>query len=130
MRLRVTGHPESFEAEPAAGTEVPRGITAVREGRTVWIHHAGETYRIELLAVRPGARESEIEHSLLAPMPGKITKVHVKVGEKVAKGRVLLVLEAMKMEHEIRAAKEGTVKVLSGALGAMVAMGELLVEME
>ncbi len=47
--------------------------------------------------------------ALTSPMPGKIWKVHKKAGDKVAKGDVVLVLEAMKMENEIKAPKAGTV---------------------
>lgn len=48
--------------------------------------------------------------SLKSPMPGKIFKVYVKEGDRVKKGDVLLVIEAMKMEHMIKAPKNGVVK--------------------
>jgi pyruvate carboxylase subunit B len=61
-------------------------------------------------------------------MPGKVLKVLVAEGDAVEKGRPLLVLEAMKMEHEIRAPKDGTVKKLFFAAGDMVGLGDPLAE--
>lgn len=67
---------------------------------------------------------------LTAPMPGVITKVMVVVGDEVAKGQPLVALEAMKMEHLIRAPHAGTVKRVSASPGAMVQAGAVLVEVE
>ncbi|RAK64771.1 acetyl/propionyl/methylcrotonyl-CoA carboxylase subunit alpha [Phenylobacterium kunshanense] len=61
-----------------------------------------------------------------APMPGKVTQVLVKVGDRVAKGQALLTLEAMKMEHTLTAAFDGVVAELSAELGAQVSEGTLL----
>jgi len=66
---------------------------------------------------------------LEAPMPGVVTKVMVTVGEEVAKGQPLVALEAMKMEHLIRAPHAGTVKTVSASPGQMVQAGEALVEL-
>ena len=65
-----------------------------------------------------------------APMPGVITKVMVVVGDDVAKGQPLLALEAMKMEHMIRAPRAGRVKLVSASPGQMVQAGATLVELE
>jgi biotin carboxyl carrier protein len=67
---------------------------------------------------------------LEAPMPGVVTKVMVVVGEEVAKGQPLLALEAMKMEHVIRAPRAGRVKKVSASPGQMVQAGMALVELE
>jgi 3-methylcrotonyl-CoA carboxylase alpha subunit len=67
---------------------------------------------------------------LEAPMPGVITKVMVVVGDKVAKGQPLVALEAMKMEHLIRAPFAGTVKKVAASPGSMVQAGAGLVEVE
>ncbi|MSP87329.1 MAG: acetyl/propionyl/methylcrotonyl-CoA carboxylase subunit alpha [Alphaproteobacteria bacterium] len=65
---------------------------------------------------------------LTAPMPGKVVQVLVKPGETVARGRALMVLEAMKMEHTITAPADGTVKSVRYASGDLVEEGtELLV---
>ena len=65
-----------------------------------------------------------------APLPGAVTKVLVSVGDAVAEGDALVVLEAMKMEHTLRALGAGTVRAVHGAPGQQVDVGDLLVEME
>lgn len=67
---------------------------------------------------------------LTAPMPGVITKVMVVVGEAVTKGQPLLALEAMKMEHLIRAPHPGVVRKVAASPGSMVQAGAELVEIE
>jgi acetyl-CoA carboxylase biotin carboxylase subunit len=65
-----------------------------------------------------------------APMPGKVTQVAVKAGDKVAKGQPLLTLEAMKMEHALTAAFDATVAELNAEVGAQVSEGTLLVKLD
>lgn len=65
--------------------------------------------------------------SIPAPMPGTISDVKVSVGQSVAKGDILLILEAMKMENEILAPVDGTVKEVKVTKGASVSSGDLLV---
>jgi propionyl-CoA carboxylase alpha chain len=65
-----------------------------------------------------------------APLPGAVTKVLVRVGDVVAEGDGLVVLEAMKMEHTLRAHGAGTVQAIHGAPGQQVDVGDLLVELE
>jgi 3-methylcrotonyl-CoA carboxylase alpha subunit len=67
---------------------------------------------------------------MVAPMPGVITKVMVVVGEEVTKGQPLVALEAMKMEHLIRAPREGRVRKVAASPGQMVQAGVALVELE
>ena len=62
-----------------------------------------------------------------SPMPGNILDVKVKVGDKVSNGTCLVVLEAMKMENEIPAPKDGTVTSVLVAKGATVSAGDVLV---
>ena len=62
-----------------------------------------------------------------APMPGNILKINVAPGQKVEEGDVLIVLEAMKMENEILAAKSGTVAQVAVSKGAVVETGAPLV---
>ena len=61
-----------------------------------------------------------------SPMPGNILAVNVNVGDTVAEGQVLMVLEAMKMENEIMAPKAGTVTSVAVQKGAVVESGTLL----
>jgi biotin carboxyl carrier protein len=63
-------------------------------------------------------------------MPGKILRVQVATGDAVQEGDVLIILEAMKMENELRAKKSGVVKQVTVASGDDVEMGELLVAVE
>lgn len=65
--------------------------------------------------------------TVAAPMPGNILAVNVKVGDKVEKGAVLCILEAMKMENEIMAPDAGTVTSVLVAKGASVGSGDVLV---
>ncbi|WP_343346547.1 biotin/lipoyl-containing protein [Terrisporobacter petrolearius] len=65
--------------------------------------------------------------SVLAPMPGTISKVNVSEGQSVSKGDILLILEAMKMENEILAPSDGTVKEVKASKGSSVNSGDLLV---
>jgi propionyl-CoA carboxylase alpha chain len=65
-----------------------------------------------------------------APLPGAVTKVLVSVGDVVAEGDGLVVLEAMKMEHTLRALGAGTVRAVHAAPAQQVDVGDLLVEME
>ena len=62
-----------------------------------------------------------------APMPGTVLKVNVTVGQKVKAGDVLCVLEAMKMENEIKAPKDGKVVQILATKGANVDTGAALV---
>lgn len=62
-----------------------------------------------------------------SPMPGNILKINVTVGQKVAEGDALLILEAMKMENEIAAPKAGTVAQIIVSKGAVVETGAPLV---
>jgi len=75
---------------------------------------------------RHGALEAEGRQQILAPMPGKIVRVLVKSGEKVEAGQGLLVVEAMKMQNEIRSPKSGTVDRLLVKEGQPVNAGEVL----
>jgi biotin carboxyl carrier protein len=63
---------------------------------------------------------------VIAPMPGKVVRVLVGVGEKVSSRQPLLVVEAMKMENELRASREGTVMEIHAREGMLVEAGALL----
>ena len=67
---------------------------------------------------------------ILAPMPGKIVRVLVEAGQEVASGQGLLVMEAMKMENELKAPRQGTVKQLPAREGQAVETGALLAVVE
>lgn len=66
---------------------------------------------------------------LLAPMPGLVVRVSVAVGDVVAAGQGLAVVEAMKMENELRAATAGVVTVVRAVAGMAVQKGAVMVEL-
>lgn len=65
-----------------------------------------------------------------SPMPGTILRVNKNVGDTVAAGEAVVVLEAMKMENDIPAGKAGVIKSIAVAQGQAVAAGEFLFEVE
>lgn len=67
---------------------------------------------------------------LKAPIPGVIIKLNVKVGDTVKIGDTVLILEAMKMQNEIQASKNGLVKNIAVKEGQNVYEGEVLIEIE
>ena len=76
---------------------------------------------------RHGALEAEGRQQVVAPMPGKVIRVLVKVGEQVQAGQGLLVVEAMKMQNEVRSPKSGVVERLMVKEAQPVNAGEVLV---
>jgi biotin carboxyl carrier protein len=75
---------------------------------------------------RHGALEAEGRQQIVAPMPGKIVRVLVQAGERVEARQGLIVVEAMKMQNEIRSPKSGTVERLLVKEGQPVNAGEVL----
>lgn len=65
-----------------------------------------------------------------APMAGKILEIKVATGAKVAKGDTIAILEAMKLENEIKSPAAGTVKAICVSKGAMVNNGDALIVLE
>ena len=68
--------------------------------------------------------------SIKAPLPGTITTINVKVGDQVKRGDVLIVMEAMKMENNIMANKDGQIKAIHVTVGQTVALDEALIDLE
>ena len=66
---------------------------------------------------------------LVAPMPGLVVRVHVAVGDLVATGQGLVVVEAMKMENELRATAPGMVLAVRAIPGSVVEKGAVLLEL-
>ena len=73
-------------------------------------------------APQPAAAAGEGQQ-VTSPMPGTILSINVKAGDKVKKGQVLMILEAMKMENEIMAGADGTVTSVMISQGAAVESG-------
>jgi biotin carboxyl carrier protein len=75
---------------------------------------------------RHGSVEAEGRQQILAPMPGKVVRLLVREGDHVEAGQGLLVVEAMKMQNEIRSPKGGTVERVLAQEGQPVNAGEVL----
>jgi len=73
-----------------------------------------------------GAVEAEGRQQVIAPMPGKVVRLLVKAGEEVQTGQGLVVVEAMKMQNEIRSPKTGKIERLQVKEGQAVNAGEVL----
>jgi len=141
--VEATGHVVDVEKTPirmvTVGTEVHR-VVARRGGSrgayTLWVD--GFRFEVEALDERARAiRELSGNAAaatgpapLVAPMPGLIVRVNVAVGDVVQAGQGLVVMEAMKMENELRAMVGGTVKRVAVAAGTAVEKGALLLELE
>ncbi len=83
--------------------------------------------RLEVIPRFPSTESTESAGSLHAPMPGRVVRIEIGVGDEVKAGQVLLVLEAMKMEHTLRAPHSGTVTEVDCSPGDQVEAGEVLV---
>lgn len=94
--------------------------------RSAWGIHSLEVQDLDASLPRPATGDGRIK----APIPGQITQVLAAVGDELALGEPLLVLEAMKMENEIRAPLAGRLKALNVSPGQRVALHEVLAEIE
>ena len=108
-------------------------VSVVMRGDTYLVDVGGRVHRVQLLDARrartaaaPGAGEREVR----AAMPGKIVAVLVEAGATVTRGQGLLVIEAMKMENEVTAPRDGTVQEIRVRPGQAVEAGELLAVVE
>ena len=105
-------------------TPTPAGTLTLQTGRNEFTAEVADPRAWR--GRRHGAHEAEGRQQVLAPMPGKIVRVLVQAGEKVESGQGLLVVEAMKMQNEIRSPKSGTVERLLVKEGQPVNAGETL----
>ncbi len=67
---------------------------------------------------------------VVAPMPGLVVKIHVAVGDEVQAGQAVVVMEAMKMENELRSPGAGRVRAIHATVGNAVEKGKQLVEFD
>jgi propionyl-CoA carboxylase alpha chain len=72
----------------------------------------------------------DLSRLLLAPMPGLLTRLDIKVGDKVEAGQPVAVMEAMKMENILRAGRAATVKATPAKPGDSLAVDQIIVEFE
>ena len=106
------------------------GMSAVRHGDSVTVF-AGDAFSFDVAdPLGRGQAAGVGADVILSPMPGRVSAVDVRAGESVEKGQRLAVLEAMKMEHALTAARDGVVAEVLVAAGAQVEAGAPLVRLE
>jgi len=121
------------------GSRVYRLVVERREGRgkyTLWVD--GYRFEVEALdertrSIRDLSAASAAPSGpapVLAPMPGLVVRVNVSPGDAVEAGQGVVVMEAMKMENELRATSSGKVKSVEVTAGTAVEKGTLLVALE
>ncbi|VAT13802.1 oxaloacetate decarboxylase [Klebsiella pneumoniae] len=125
--------PQAEAAQPVAKAEKPAasGVYTVEvEGKAfvVKVSDGGDVSQLSAapVAAAPAAAPAGAGIPVTAPLAGTIWKVLAAEGQAVAEGEVLLILEAMKMETEIRAAQAGTVRGIAVKAGDAVAVGDTL----
>jgi 3-methylcrotonyl-CoA carboxylase alpha subunit len=97
-------------------------FSAHYDQHSVHVWRGADRWSFELLPPA-WAASADVAHgngSLLAPMPGRVTKILVQKGQQVKQGDVILALEAMKMEHIVRAPEAGEVRAIHYAVGELV----------
>jgi pyruvate carboxylase subunit B len=143
----IDGRPVDVALSHADGTPV-RGLLVAAEtyrvvgeraGRGRWkVGLNGRTHEVEVvdertMAIRalagPGASAAG-PRPIVAPMPGMVVKVEVAVGDTVRAGQGIVIVEAMKMENELRASGPGRVTRVHVSKGEAVAKDQVLVELE
>jgi acetyl/propionyl-CoA carboxylase alpha subunit len=115
----------------AAGQDVSE-VPNVRLDRTLHFLLDGISWTWRDASMDPPERAQlgAADGRLIAPMNGKIGKIHVKAGDSVAAGSPLIVLEAMKMEHTLAAPRALRVKAVHVAPGTQASPGQLLLEFD
>ena len=142
--LENRGNPDAFEPVP---TGMEQDVVTNEAGEEVYtVTVEGKSYVVavqsggEISSIQPAAPEAEASPApiaapvassgagtpIKAPLAGTIFKFHVTVGQSVAKGDVLIILEAMKMETEIRSSEPGIVADILVKEGDAVAVGDNL----
>jgi glutaconyl-CoA/methylmalonyl-CoA decarboxylase subunit gamma len=123
--FRVTVDGEAFDvATPEARVDVVRGV-AVVDGAEVPV-------RVEEVRAGPadGGRASQARSRVRSPMVGRLVAVRVREGAQVQRGDVLFVLEAMKMQNEVRSPSAGTVARIAAQPGETLDTERVVLEIE
>ena len=137
--LENRGNPDAFEPAPdgesaaipvAASTAGDAGIYTVKVNGASYVVEVAEGGDVS--AITPSAAAAPVAvasggEPLAAPLAGNIFSVNVSPGETVVAGDVVIILEAMKMETEVRASRDGTVSSVDVKVGDTVAVGDSLI---
>ena len=139
-RVKLDGKPVAVDAAEISpntlsilldGQSFEITVTPYPDGK-LQLHTGTREFIAEVIDPRAwsGRRHSSVEaegrQQIVAPMPGKVVRLLAKAGEHVEAGQGLLVVEAMKMQNEIRSPKSGTVKRVLAHEGQPVNAGEVL----
>lgn len=130
-------------SEPEPGVILIKSDNAIFEaiatersdGSTSVLVH-GREYNVRLVdpkRLRGKGGDHSLDHGLAeikTAMPGKVVRIPISTGESVEKGQAVIVVEAMKMQNEMRSPKDGTIKEVRVAEGATVNAGDVLVVIE
>jgi biotin carboxyl carrier protein len=116
-----------FTAEAGRGT---RQLELLRDGQSLQV--VGEVAdQLTLAPAWPFERSAEdADAHPASPLPGRVVELRVKVGDAVARGDVLAVVEGMKMQHAIRAGRAGRVAAVLASAGALVDAETVLFDIE
>ena len=110
---------------------IRRRIAYQQQGEQLWLYgHYGNLELLDVTHEPAGGQNAASSGAVKAPMDGAIVDVLVSEGERVSKGQLLVVLEAMKMEHPMKAGVDGTVRRIGISKGDQVKNRQLLVEIE
>ena len=120
LSIRINGKVLDLTVE---GT--PPDVGVVASGHRAYVRVESERHRAAAAARRTGS--SANEKAILAPMPGRVAKVLVNVGDEIKQGQGVIVIEAMKMENELRAKGPGTVAEIHVKAGEAIEAGARLV---
>jgi biotin carboxyl carrier protein len=102
---------------------------AARDGTDIWVKWRGETYVLDT-AGRQRSVDALAGTEITAPMPGVVLAVHARAGDRLKRGDLVCVVEAMKMELRVEAPGDGTVTKVLCAAGDQVKRGQRLAEFE
>ena len=128
-RLRAAFHADRLQL--SVDGVVEEYTISVSDTR-VWLGRGGATWQFGPAPAHGPRRDAAAAAGLtvVSPMPGTVVSVDVSVGDEVAAGRAVAVVEAMKMEHTLRAAQRSIVRAVSVAAGERVDLHQILVVLE
>jgi len=130
IQLISTGLEAEVQKIRFACDGIHQSASALWEGQRLHLQMGGwyEVFQEEPPKVVSSAGNKSKESRVLAPMNGRVLAVRVQVGDTVQRGQCLMILEAMKLEHELEAPADGVVANLEVAEGDQVATRQLLME--
>lgn len=107
---------------------IQRAFRIAEAGDELYVHSSLGSRVIKRLPRLPAPQAASEQASANSPMPGKVLKILVETGQRVSAGDPLIILEAMKMEHTMRAMVDGVIEAVLVSDGEVVGPGQLLVQ--